>query len=50
MIDEERKEDAELIQCCMEFEEINDKDIGLIGHKLGYMLHILETMDIENAN
>lgn len=50
MIDEKREEDAELIQCCMEFEEINDKDIGLIGHKLGYMLHILETMDIENAN
>jgi len=48
MISEERNDDAELIQCCMEFEETNNKDIGLVGHKLGYMLHLFEETHTEN--
>jgi hypothetical protein len=50
MIDENRSEDAELIQKCMVFEETNKKDIGLVGHKLSYMLHMLDQFPLKNSN
>lgn len=42
MVSEDREDEAEIVQRCMEFEEINSKDMGLVGHKLGFMLHMLE--------
>lgn len=50
MVKEKRNDEAELIQCCIEFEETNCKDIGLIGHKLSYMLYMLENLNFDNAN
>lgn len=41
MIKENRKDEADIVQRCMKFEELNAKDIGLVGHKLGYILHML---------
>ena len=41
MEEEERFEDAEIVVRCKEFEKINNKDIGLVGHKLNYMLNLL---------
>ena len=31
----------EIIERCRDFEEKNDKDIGLIGHKLVYLLNFI---------
>jgi hypothetical protein len=42
MVSEEREDEAEIVRRCKEFEETNAKDIGLVGHKLGYMLHMLD--------
>lgn len=39
---EGRNGEVEIIKCCVEFEKVNSKDIGLVGHKLGYMLQMLE--------
>ena len=38
-----RDDEAEVILKCIEFEEINDKDLGLMGHKLSDMLVLLES-------
>jgi len=46
MILEEREDEADMIRCCMEFEKINAKDVGFVGHKLGYMLHMLEQVPL----
>ena len=42
MQEEQRFEEAEVVEKCHEFEKINGKDIGLVGHKLNYMLNMLE--------
>jgi hypothetical protein len=39
--EEQRFEEADVITKCYEFEKINKKDMGLVGHKLGYMLNML---------
>jgi hypothetical protein len=39
---EQRLEEVEIIQKCQEFEGINKKDIGLVGHKLNYILNMLD--------
>jgi hypothetical protein len=49
MVEEGRSEDADLIQKCVMFELLNTKDMGLIGHKLGYMLHALELNRVESG-
>lgn len=50
MVSEGQEDDAEIVQCCMQFEETNAKDIGLVGHKLGYMLHMLEQVGPTSTN
>jgi len=40
--EEQRFEEADVVAKCYEFERINKKDIGLVGHKLGYMLNMLD--------
>jgi hypothetical protein len=48
LVKEGRKEEAAIIKCCMKFEETNIKDIGFVGHKLSYTLHMLnQTMVTE---
>jgi hypothetical protein len=43
MMSEEGKEDvADIILRCMKFEKKNNKDLGLVGHKLGFMLEVLD--------
>ncbi|MHA2216337.1 MAG: hypothetical protein ACXACY_10385 [Candidatus Hodarchaeales archaeon] len=42
MVSQKKDEEANVILCCMKFEKINNKDMGLIGHKLGYTLHALD--------
>ena len=42
MVEQGKTEEAEVVTKCVAFEEANDKDLGLIGHKLGYMLIMLE--------
>jgi hypothetical protein len=41
MVMENRNDEAKIVECCVRFEEINQKDIGLIGHKLSYILDIV---------
>jgi hypothetical protein len=46
MLEENRKDEAEIVQRCMKFEELNAKDIGLVGHKLSYILHMLDQVPL----
>jgi len=50
MASENRQDEAELVRCCMEFEKVNSKDIGLVGHKLGFMLHMLDQVPPSNSD
>lgn len=43
MRSEKRFNEAEVIKKCHKFEQINKKDIGLVGHKLTYVLSMLNT-------
>jgi hypothetical protein len=46
-----RFEEADVVERCALFEELNDKDMGLIGAKLGYELAMLEGVGgSEDAN
>lgn len=42
LIKNDRKEDAKLINKCSKFEKINKKDLGLVGHKLNYIIFLLD--------
>jgi len=42
-----RKLEADFVKSCQEFEKINEKDIGLIGHKLSDLINELEEADPE---
>jgi hypothetical protein len=42
MKDSDREEEATVIEKCREFEKINNKDIGFVGHKLSSMLNMLD--------
>jgi len=35
--------EIDVIKKCIKFEKINKKDIGLVGHKLNYIIHLMET-------
>jgi len=48
LIEEERKDEAEIVQRCIQFEAVNSKDIGFVGHKLSYMLHMLDQVTLTN--
>jgi hypothetical protein len=39
--------EADFVKSCQEFEKVNKKDIGLIGHKLSDLIHELEEIDPE---
>lgn len=38
LLQEGRKAEADIVARCVRFEEANRKDVGLVGHKLDYML------------
>jgi hypothetical protein len=42
MVEQGKTEEADIVSKCVEFEETNDKDLGLVGHKLGFTLVMLE--------
>ena len=42
LIKEDRDEEADMVSCCIEFEKANGKDMGLVGHKLGHLLNMLD--------
>jgi hypothetical protein len=50
LIEEGKLEDARLIDSCIKFETINDKDIGLIGHQLSKMLYLIDGLETNEAN
>lgn len=42
LVDEGQDEEADIVVKCIKFEELNKKDIGLVGHKLEYIFQGLE--------
>ena len=50
LITEHKKEDADLIDRCKKFEKINKKDIGFVGHKLLYMVDLMNNMTHSTLN
>ncbi len=34
--------EADVINCCIKFEKINNKDIGLVGHQLSYLIQLID--------
>jgi hypothetical protein len=48
LLGKDKELEADIVRRCVKFEKINQKDIGLVGHKLSYIVQILdETDDIE---
>lgn len=45
MRQEGREDMADIALQCMKFEDQNDKDLGFVGHKLGYMLDLLSNQE-----
>ena len=42
LLDKENGLEIDVIERCIKFEKINDKDIGLVGHKLSYIIQMLD--------
>lgn len=45
LLNEGREEEAEILSSCMEFESLNNKDVGFVGHKLDSLLDFLYNRD-----
>jgi hypothetical protein len=46
LLKKEKELEADVVRRCVKFEKTNDKDIGLVGHKLSYIVQMLD----ESAN
>jgi hypothetical protein len=45
LIVEEKVYEADIVDRCIKFEKLNKKDIGLVGHKLSYILELVQSND-----
>jgi hypothetical protein len=50
MLDNDRLEEADIIHRCEEFERLNGKDIGYVGHKLSTILEMMEKSEIRESS
>lgn len=41
LLAENKEAELEVVDRCVEFEKLNKKDIGLVGHKLNYIINLL---------
>lgn len=42
LVSENKDEEADIVERCKQFEKLNKKDIGLVGHKLSYIMELLQ--------
>ena len=48
LIDQGKTIEADVVARCVQFEEVNDKDVGLVGHKLDYFLQTFNKLPAGN--
>jgi len=49
LIQEGKRIEADIVERCVRFEQINNKDVGLVGHKLDYVLQMLNKLPSTSA-